>query len=152
MMGMEKTDTINVGGVKKTATEQWCYAGARVDHKHKEFHVWKDELGEEKLFTKNIVRGGVIGALYSVEVERREDGGVTVHGIPRFASSELDPQAPKWQALHKEAKAQIEMHRATKKANPLDELTLAQVREIMRSRLPHQRAGLLAAVIMHIQG
>ena len=92
-----------------------------------------------------------IGSRYVVRVTRRDDGGLTLHGVPEYASSQAD-QATR-QALwaeHTVAQAQIEARRAERDAarrNALDE-ALAPLVDLARPlRTGAQRDALAAYVI-----
>lgn len=57
-------------------TETWVYLGTRLDRDKKAVHAWRDNDGETRIFGK--LKAAVVGGGYTIDVERRDDGGVTV--------------------------------------------------------------------------
>ena len=63
------------------AQERWTYAGVRVSSDGKREHAWLDASGEERFFRRTGASMAV-SSHYTVQVTRRDDGTITIHGTP----------------------------------------------------------------------
>jgi hypothetical protein len=139
------------GSAPEPAAETWTYGGVRADKHGKKWHSWLDAAGEDHWFARTGGGTMAIGSRYTLRVTRRDDGGITLHGIPEYAGSEADQVTRQglW-AQHAVAQAQIEARRAERDAgrrNALDE-ALAPLVDLARSlRTGAQRDALTAHVI-----
>jgi hypothetical protein len=139
------------GPEPEPAAETWTYGGIRADKDGKKWHAWLDAAGEDHWFARTGGGSMAIGSRYSVRVTRRDDGGLTLHGIPEYAGTAADETSRRglW-AEHTVAQAQIETVRAERDAarrNALDE-ALAPLVDLARSlRTGAQRDALAAYII-----
>jgi hypothetical protein len=56
----------------------------------KKWHAWLGAAGEHHWFARTGGGRMAIGSRYTVRVTRRDDGGITLHGIPEYARSLAD--------------------------------------------------------------
>lgn len=133
------------------AQREWTYAGQRVGADGKLYDVWHDAAGVSHHYSK---RGGfAVGSVYRVWAS--EDGSRAQFKDAPWVRRSDDERRSEWDAEHRAAQTEIEARRAEKRVKqerPIGGLTLEEVRNLMRARLPHQRAGLLAAVIEYVGG
>lgn len=113
-------------------TEEWLYAGQRLNAKEQLYHVWVDPSGEQLGYRK--LPAGMPGQAYHVDVDRT-NGTITVKGAPRYraelATRQATPaQIETWRAETAAARQILEAKRAEKNAAGDDELQ--QALEVIR--------------------
>lgn len=117
--------------------------------------TYLDENGEKRAWKKANL-GGVIGGVYEVEIEG--DPSSVYSDTSRYVSiaEGREEEIAKWRLLDRAARAEQEAIRAERRAKEsngdLGDLTLREIREIMRGQLGHQRHGMLTAVSAYISG
>lgn len=134
-------------------TSIWVYGGQRQASNGQLRHLWLTQGGEELLY-KKAGKGCTPGFKYSVGVELKPGGDRSVDLSTIQWTGDQADNAGELQALDREAKVQQEQQRAhdklRKEGKEFGDLTLAELRALSRSRLPHQRAGLVAAVVQYL--
>ncbi len=136
-------------------SEQWTYAGPRFDYRNgKLFHLWTEADGTEHTFGKHTPRNVYPGNVYDVQVERRDDGGVslTTRGVDapklaRLADNALDLKA---QSRAAQVQARLDKDDRDEGLRDLIAETLAPLHEVMKHRDQTGRAALLAVVIVEL--
>lgn len=106
-------------------TERWRYAGRRTaSGKTKTLHAWEPAPGEDLVYFGKVT-GSVVGAIYDVDVSR--DGGVTLHGSPRYieAPADGDDVARGWRTEDAAARHDLEVGREEKRAAVDEEVQAA---------------------------
>jgi hypothetical protein len=105
-------------------TEQWVYAGLRIDNGGKKRYAWIDPAGRERWFSKGAAHH-VIGAAYDVHVTYNDDR-CTRHGDPTFAraADHDDPKVAEYEAADRIAKTHLasrQRERNAARTSALDE-------------------------------
>lgn len=121
-------------------SEEWLYAGQRLDSKDKLFYLWVDPSGEELMFRK--LPGTLPGSAYLIDVDRTGDK-VQVSGAPRYRAELAERYATErqlelWRAEDKAAKTLVEAKRVEKAAAADDELERAL--EVLRKHYDRLRS------------
>lgn len=105
--------------------ETWAYAGVRIDSKGKRIHAWRDPAGGKLRLWPD--RGSfVIGGLYEVKIDRRDDG-MYRSGSPVYAGGRYEDTAEvtRWQVESEAAERRLRSEAAERKAKkdggPVDE-------------------------------
>lgn len=111
----------------KRTTEEWIYAGKRLDGKDKTYQVWIDPSGAELHYRK--LPGSMPGHVYAVDVSR-DDGSICVFGNPRYLAEQATraatpAQIETWRAETTAARQILEGKRAEKRAAEDDDLQAA---------------------------
>jgi hypothetical protein len=136
------------------AEETWTYAGVRVSSDGKREHAWLDASGEERFFRRTGASMAV-SSHYTVQVTRRDDGTITIHGTPVYAGPAADEATRRglW-AEHTAAQTRLELIRAERNAarrNALDE-ALAPLLEVAAGlRTSAERDALAVYILRRIQ-
>lgn len=140
-----------------TTTERWAYAGRCILTGRKTGHEFVTEGGSgESFYFAKAPKNPVVGGVYTVEVERHEDG-VTVVGLTQsFWTGEYveDYKRDKWRADDRQAAAELDHDKAARAAakdnGDLGDLTLRQVRDMLRTAIGTRRVSLLAVVLRYL--
>jgi hypothetical protein len=136
---------------KELERETWTYAGLREVAGGRLGHAWVPDLEGSVLLFAAKRRRYSVGARYEVRISRPGGDGLMMHGEPCFL--EAGNPDPKWVVASMSAESVIEGRRAerrAKKEGGLDDVTLSDLREVMRKQLPSQRRGTLAAVLEYL--
>lgn len=135
---------------REFVTEQWLYAGVRLDGKGKALHEWYTVGSDDAMWFSH--GASVIGGTYSILVSHGENT------VARFASLQFDrdaglsEKAPEWTVLHRSAQAELENTRAEARlkregVERIGDLTLAEARSMYRKATAGQKAGVMTTVI-----
>jgi hypothetical protein len=163
-MSFDKDDQLERDGAYDWAVETWHYMGRRCDRAGKLTDHWQTAAAHdpinpsetEKVFAHDRRQRYVVGSAYALPVQRDDDGVTARFGrAEQTGEVELDETVNAWRLLDRAAMAQQEqfraLQRAIKEAGDIGAMTLEQVREAYWRLLPHQRAGVIAAVIEYLR-
>lgn len=132
------------------ATDEWHYTGRRLSTKSKALHRWVDQDGETYLFSKAPTMA-VIGGVYAVE---HQGDSARIQAAKYLRTDTDHPDLDEWRLADRAASAELERIREVKRASQsnsdIGAMTLSEVRALMATRLAHQRAGTLAAVLHYL--
>lgn len=137
---------------REFVTEQWLYAGVRLDSKGKPLHQWHVVGSDEPMWFSH--GATVIGGTYAIEVHRGENTSASA----RFASLQFDrdagfdEKAPQWTVEHRAAQAELEATRAEARMKRdgvelIGDLTLAEARTMYHKATAGQKAGVMTTII-----
>ena len=136
----------------KWKTETWRYTGRILDGKTL-FYSYEDGDGELRVFKK--LPATSPGAFYVLDVERKKDGGITVHGSSVYViGQEIDDEDPvriRAQADDRAVSIELETRRA-EKAGAYQEIeaNLDALRSLYLRQTGGRRAAFLAHVIQRV--
>jgi hypothetical protein len=137
--------------------EDWRFAGVRVGTAGKKVHAWDDQRGGGLLLYP--AKGHYsLGAVYTVHVEREDDGITLYRGgeaAPRFARAERDGKTEQWAVEERAAEAQLARKARERKADSAD--ALARLYDVLgpladQTRTTAQRDALMAYCAQVIYG
>lgn len=131
-------------------TERWVFGGSRVV-RGKRMHAWVDADHTMMLFAS---RGSyTVGSGYEVDVTRSGDGGVTMHGTPRYAGRGGDTELiDQLSAEHRAAElllASLARERADKQDDPI-ERAIQRLAHLTAHMPPSQRPMFAAWVAVRL--
>jgi hypothetical protein len=137
--------------------EQWYYEGKRLNRAKKTSHFWVNKEDASKLhgFTKNIVRYGVIGALYNVSVTPTGifSSGVNAPKLTKTNPPEMHEEASQWQLedeLTASHKFEEGINRKLKAQGAIGNLTILELGRIYRRLSGSSKAHFTIIVLKHI--
>lgn len=121
-------------------TERWVFGGSRVV-RGKRLHAWVDADHTLMMFGS---RGSyAVGSAYEVDVTRSGDGGVTMHGTPRYDGRGGDTELiDQLSAEHRAAElllASLARERADKQDDPVEQ-AIQRLAHLTAHIPPSQRA------------
>lgn len=121
--------------------ERWVFGGTRVGQGNRRIHEWIGP-GAERLHYK--ASGSyAVGSVYEVRVVRRDDGGVTKYGTPRYAGEQTaDTELfDELAARHRAAEVTLGLaarERAAKRHDPV-EVAITRLADLAARVPPSQR-------------
>lgn len=133
----------------KPKKEEWRYMGRTLDGR-KVFHSW-DDGGMLRYFARLPAKSP--GSFYEIEVERKKDGNVTVHGSPVYLTGgERDDPVRLQACAHDRAvSTELETFRAEKAGAYLElEANLETLRSLYQRQTGGRRAAFLAHIIQRV--
>ncbi len=138
----------------KTKFETWRYMGRILDGKALFYSYEAEDEGDLKVFKK--LPATSPGALYEVEVERKKDGGITVHGSASYVIGQeidSDPRRLEAQAHDRAVSIVLETRRA-EKAGAYKELEdhFDALKSCYQRQTGVRRAAFLAHIIQRVTG
>lgn len=135
-------------GQATPAIETWLYLG-QLQQAGKLYAVWKDEQGDQHLFSKS---SAIVGCLYQVDVTRNGEH-LTLHGRPKFLRQVEDEDLRK--QLNADHALHVTRHRAEqlagKEGSALDNLTVRELRARFRTLPVPSRRALLAVLLSRLE-
>lgn len=138
-------------------THRYTCIGLRAASNGKHTVWYLDEYGHERSWKRHF--GNAVGGVYEVEIEG-DDPGRVYPKTARFVGMTDDPNylqdLPKWRMessiARNEQEAKQAENRIKRENAKFGELTLAEVKEMMRGSLAHRRYGMITAVINYLTG
>lgn len=122
--------------------ERWVFGGSRVGTGNKRMHCWVDANGRNRIFTAS--GRFTVGSVYEARVTHKADGGVTLHGTPRYTGDRADDDLHgTLVARHRAAEVELDLvarERADKRADPLEH-AIARLCKLAAEVPASQRTG-----------
>lgn len=140
--------------MQNKATQRFICIGLRPWDKNKYLTVFLDEQFNERAWKKPF--GDVVGGIYDIET-KPDDPGQVYPQTARFIAVLDEPEkVQEWRLKQQAARLAQEADRALKRAKKQNvefgDLTLKEIKEMMRGQLTHQRHGMIAAINNYLQG
>lgn len=135
---------------------RWVYEGRRLNSKNKLMSTWLRE-GEEKpsWFDGKTVSGAIVGGIYELSTQTREDGVTVRFGSATFIERVTDEVLmARLRAEDRAANIENEAIAAQKKLakdnGDIGDLTLQELRKIMHNSMPARRTAMAAVVLNYL--
>lgn len=132
------------------AEETWTYLGKRLNAEQKPVHVWRDHEGQERVFNAKL-KGDVVGGRYSLDVERHDDGSVSVKPSLTYVGTDPDRVAIVLEAKGWSAKAERKaLERSVARRDVLDEAIQPLLAVAAKARSHDAKAAIVEYVARRI--